>query len=168
MADQSLNPYAPPSSPDPGSSPAPAPESDGPKGFNLWLILSLIGVIGVGILTSIGVVRALSNLGRLVVGIRDAMVPWQFGLVLVLCASLSAMAVVVVVWMLQRDRRLPKLMLVFYALQAVMIGIVIMMVPDRPMASEAGQQGQAFGRWFWPGRCLLYLRSERVKNTFVN
>jgi hypothetical protein len=173
MADEPINPYTPPSVAQTERAVVEDVQSDGPKGIGGWLVVSLIGVIVVGLICLSGLVRTAAVLDEWLEWIvhfhRPDVALQLVGTVLVTSAVLG-MAGLGIAWMFRHDRRLPKLMVAFYVLQAIMwvMGIIFY---DPETGTSAYEAGRTMWMWFWPGRCVLwvayYLSSERVKNTIV-
>lgn len=158
MADERLNPYAPPIATEREPEPV-AAEVEGPKGIGGWLLLSFVGVLFVGAICFIALVRGLMILDDLLAMFEHVWFPWKLITSMLLASAVFGLAVLAVAWMVRHDRRLPNLMVAFYVLQAIMWLVAI---------SINNSDGTY---WFWPVRCMgwifYYRHSKRVENTFV-
>ena len=172
MADEPLNPYEPPSVAQTERGVVETPVvRDGPRGIGGWLLVSLIGLIVVGLMCLVALVRMTMELDLWLEQLYRLDVALHFFGLWMLYAAVLGGAALGVAWMIRGDRQLPKLMITFYVLQAI-LWIVIILANDEPaVGTSAYRAGRVFGLWFWPGRCVLwiayYLRSERVRNTFI-
>jgi hypothetical protein len=97
--------------------------------------------------------------------------------ILLFISVMFTMAVVATIWMVQHDRKLPRLMLAFHVVQAAGFLYIFSLSTGHPPsdASNAYQDGQAMGRFlnvtFLVLRCLIWMAyfssSKRVKQTFI-
>jgi hypothetical protein len=180
MTDDSLNPYAAPIS----AEPVPAlvqdqPDDTEPRGIGGWLVLSLLGVIVFGAVCCVGLVRNVLAWEQLLAAFRRQPFPWFIAAHLLLISGIFTTALLGIVGAFKRDRRTPKLIIAFYALQAAFFVLFISLGADYGYSSGSEgsenadyKMGYLIGSGVLPLRCLAwiayYLRSKRVRNTFVN
>jgi hypothetical protein len=171
MSDPSTNPYAPPLSSEPGPAPVEPRNGDGPRGIGGWLLLSFLGVLGVIGLSLYGLVNNLVHWDSytFIIAVMDPGAYWIWLVHIAGVATMFTMGIVAVVWMLQHDRRVPRWMVAFYVVQALVLLFAVSFVGDaRPTSTDSAR---GFGQLIPFIRCLLwvfyFMHSERVANTFV-
>jgi hypothetical protein len=170
MSDPSTNPYAPPLSSARGPTPVEPQNDDGPRGIGGWLLLSFLGVFGVIGLSLYGlVINVLAHGEDLLIAMMDPGTYWMWLVQVAGTSTMLTMGIVAVPWMLRHDRRVPRFMVAFYVVQALVLLFAMTVVSDAHPTSSDSPRG--FGQLIPFIRCLLwvgyFMHSERVANTFV-
>jgi hypothetical protein len=175
----SENPYSPPrAEPEAEAKPAQS-TTDGPRGLGGWLMLPLLGLLitpfrmGIELVRDFGPIlkpevwRALTTPGG------DAYHPlWAPVIVFELATNVGifGFSLVLLILFLTRSRRLPRLMVVWFLTIASVLVIDAFLVDAIP-AAAAGRDAVVSDliRTALTGAVWIpyFLRSERVKNTFV-